>query len=227
MELEARRAAGRVHAARRHRGRRVEHLGRDQGPRRPRDRVGRRPATPPTTRPITRRRWSAPRRAGQGGAQPGRRRSGAGRRGEGVHARILPAAHGARADGAAGGARRRVRRQVRGLGMPAEPRRGPRRHRRVPRHEGRGRDRACHAARRRLRPQVEVRLRHRGGLSVERGRRRRSACMDPRRRHPAQLLPHHLGGADRHRPRRRRQAGGVAAPERAPSFLSTFAPDEA
>ena len=73
------------------------------------------------------------------------------------------------------------------------------------------------AARRRLRAQIEVRLRHRGGLSVARGRRAGARAVDPRGRHPPLLPPHHLGGEDRHRARCRRTRwwpGGTAARSR-------------
>ncbi len=62
-------------------------------------------------------------------------------------------------------------------------------------------------------PQVQARLRGRGGALLA-GRRRRAgeARLDPRGRPPPRLLPHDLGGASGGRPRRERHAGGVAAP---------------
>ena len=99
-------------------------------------------------------------------------------------------------------------------------------YRRSTRHEGRGRDGPRHPAGRRLRPQVEVRLRDRGGAAVQEDRRAGAGAVDPRGRYPPQLLPHDLGGADRDRPRRQ-TTSPVAWRHRsaAPSFLSTFAPD--
>ena len=72
-----------------------------------------------------------------------------------------------------------------------------------------------HAARRRLRPQVQVRLRHRGGAAVQgAGRRAGQGGVDARGRHASRLLPHRDGGALRGGPRRQQQGGRLAAPQR-------------
>ena len=82
-----------------------------------------------------------------------------------------------------------------------------------------GHDGAHHAARRRLRPQVQMRLRHRGGAAVQGdGRRAGQGGVDARGRHPARLLSHRDGGALRSWPRRqttRSWPGGTAARRRA------------
>ena len=205
-----------VQAARRRGGGRHEHLGRDPGPR---CAVIEWDDGPHALLQHRRLREGAARLGRQcarhAGAQPGRRRSGARRRGEGVHAANItqthmvhapmepPAALASFADGKCEvwgclqspyGARVDV---ADFLGIDRGERHGPR-----------------HAPRRRLRAEVERRLRHRGGVSVARGRQAGARAVDPRGRHPAQLPPHHLGGADRDRPRRSEQAGRVAAPER-------------
>jgi isoquinoline 1-oxidoreductase beta subunit len=71
------------------------------------------------------------------------------------------------------------------------------------------------AAGRRLRPQVQARLRQRGGdLLACHGRAAREAHLHARGRPAAQLLPHRVGGAAGSGPRRQRQGGGLAAPHR-------------
>ena len=81
---------------------------------------------------------------------------------------------------------RHAGRQMGGVGAGAEPGRRARRHRQGARHQAGGDDGAQHAARRRLRAQVEVRLRDRGGVAVARaGRRAGQGRVDPRGRSPA------------------------------------------
>ena len=72
-----------------------------------------------------------------------------------------------------------------------------------------------HAARRRLRPQEQGRLRQRGRAAGQ-GKRRPAGQggVDARRRPAPFLLPHGLGRAARGRARRAGQAGGLAAPQR-------------
>ena len=58
----------------------------------------------------------------------------------------------------------------------------------------RGCYRSCDAARRRVRPQVEVGLHGRGGAHLAEARRRADpSAMDARGRHPSLVLPHDLG----------------------------------
>ena len=73
----------------------------------------------------------------------------------------------------------------------AKPRRRQGRHRQSSRREARGDDCPLHAAGRRIRPQVQVRLRDRSRPTFE-GDRRRAAKgrVDARGRHPARLLSH-------------------------------------
>ena len=94
--------------------------------------------------------------------------------------RTYTQAHMAHAtDGAAGGAGRGDGRGRRGLGAGAEPLRHPPGRRRRPRARGGRGHRAPDAARRRLRPQVEVRLRRRGGADLQGGRRARPRAVEP------------------------------------------------
>ena len=84
----------------------------------------------------------------------------------------------------------------------------------------RQRDRARHAAGRRLRPQVEARLRHRGGRALAGdGRRAGQGDVDARGRSAQRLLPHGLGRAPRGRPGRAGQARRLAAPHRGADHL--------
>ena len=101
------------------------------------------------------------------------------------------------------------------LGAGAEPRCGPRRRGRgAGRLPGRGHH-AADAARRRLRPQVQVRLRHRGGVPVQRaGRHGREGGVDARGRRAPRLLPHRNGGPVRGRARRQEQGDRLAPPQR-------------
>ena len=68
-----------------------------------------------------------------------------------------------------------------------------------------------HAARRRLRPEVEAGLLRGGGGAVEAARQAGQGDLDARRRHPPRLLPHDGGGVSQGVGRRPRQADGVAA----------------
>ena len=81
-----------------------------------------------------------------------------------------------------------------------------------------------HAARRRLRPQVEVRLRDRGGAAVAGDRRRAGeGGVDARGRHPSRLLSHRDGRSLRGRARRAatRWSRGVIAARRRPSWRTS------
>ena len=108
------------------------------------------------------------------------------------------------------------RRQVGGLGAGAEPRRRARRHRQA-RSASRADDDdgAHHAARRRFRPQVQVRLRHRGGAAVQGLGGAPVKVVWTREddiRHGFYHTVH--GRALRGRARRRQQGGRLAAPQR-------------
>ena len=74
--------------------------------------------------------------------------------------------------------------------------------------------RQCHAARRRIRAQIEVRFRARGGAAVQGARRPGKGAMDAGGRRSSRLPAHRLGGTHRGRPRQERQGGGLAAPQR-------------
>ena len=184
------------------------------GPRGPRDRVGRRPARRLRQRAVPQGDVGDRRKAGQGDPQPGRRRCRSRQCGQDLQRRVLPAAHGAHLHGAAGGAGPRPRRPGGDLGLRPEPLRHPPGRGREARHADRERDRQRHAARRRLRPQVQMRLCARGGDPVAADRRAGPGAVDARGRHPALLLPHHLGRADRGGDRRQRQGHRLAAPQR-------------
>ncbi len=153
----------------------TQHLGGAEGPRGAQDHLGQRAERGPRLQGLPGAARSGREEARQGRAQRGRRRQGAGLRRQGDHGRVLRAPHPPCDHGAAGGGRAHEPWQMGGVGAGAEPRPGPRRHRRGARR-GSGRDhRAADAAGRRLRPQVQVRLRHRGGAAVQGpGRRARS-----------------------------------------------------
>ena len=71
-----------------------------------------------------------------------------------------------------------------------------------------------HPARRRLRAQVEVRLRHRSRPAFKGARRPRKGAMDAGRRRSQRLPAHRLGGTHRGRPRQERQGDGLAPSQR-------------
>ena len=153
--------------------------------------------------------------ARQDRAQRRRCRCGAEVGGAGDHRGILRAASRPCHDGAAGRGGAPRGRQVERVGAGAEPGRRARRHRQGARHQAGGDGGQLHAARRRLRPQVEMRLRDRGGVAVARARRRaRQGGVDARGRYPPRLLPHRDGRSLRGGPRRQQQGGGVAASQR-------------
>ena len=87
-------------------------------------------------------------------------------------------------------------------------------------------DRARDAPRWRLRPEVQARLRLRGGLARARDRRPGARAVDARGRPAEQLLPHRRGAPARGRARRAR-AAVVAWLHRSayPAISATFAPD--
>ena len=116
--------------------------------------------------------------------------------------------------GAAGRGRRCQGRQGRDLGAGAKPGRHARGRRQDARHPRGQCHRQRHAARRRLRAQVEMRLCAGGGAALEGARRAGQGAVDARGRCPARLPPHGFGGADRGRPRQERQGDRVAAPQR-------------
>ena len=118
-------------------------------------------------------------------------------------------------DGAACRARAHQGRQVRGLGLRAGAADDAHAARGAPRAEGGERHRQRDASRRRLRPQVETRLRDRGRAPQPGdGRRAREGHLDARGRPASRLLSHGLGGAARGRPRRQGPACRLAAPQR-------------
>ena len=205
-----------------------QHLGGDQGPRRAEDRLGRRPDTPATTR----RRYKAKleetaAQARQGRAQRGRRRGGAAVGGEGGHG----ASTTSRIWRMRRWSRRRDRacrrRQVRGLGAGAEPRRHARRPGQAAGHADRERDGQRDAAGRRVRPQVEVRLRAGSGAAVQGdGRRAGQARRGPARTtsSTASTTPSRSSAST---PGSTRNGKVVAWRHRsvAPTICSTFKPD--
>ena len=143
-----------------------------------------------------------------------RRRPGLGRQEGG--GRVSHAAPGARGHGAAGGDGEGRRRPLRVLGADAEPaggadRGGPR----AGDRRGRG-DHPRHAARRGLRPQVQARLRGRGGAAGQGGRRPRARAVDARGRRASRLLPLDERPALRRRARRRGPRRRLASPRRVP-----------
>ena len=191
-----------------------QHLGGAPGPRRAQDRVGRRPARLYNTEQYHQEMSATAAKPGKvirNQGDVGRRLRG---RGQGGQRRVLPAAHGAHRHGAAGGAGQRRRRQGGDLGAGAEPLGHAPGRGREARRADRERDGPRHAARRRLRAQVEVRLRARGGDPLAGGGRAGAGAVDPRGRHPAQLLPHHLGRADRGGAGCRQQGHRLAASQR-------------
>ena len=134
---------------------------------------------------------------------------------QGDHGRVLRAAPAPRHHGAAGGGGPHEPWQVGDLGAGPEPRPGARRHRRRARRGARRDDGAADAARRRLRPQVQVRLRHRGGAAVQgAGRHAGEGGVDARGRRAPRLLPHRDRGALRGGPRRQQQGDRLAASQR-------------
>ena len=207
--------SGQVRAARRRCGGRQGHLVGAQRAGRAQDHLGRRTQQGLRLQGLPRPARSRGQEARQGRAQRGRRRQGAGLRCQGDHSRVLRAAHRACHHGAAGGSRADDGRQVGGVGAGAEPRPGARRHRQGRRRQARGDGGAHHASRWRLRAQVQVRLRHRGGPDLQGlGRRTGEGGVDARGRPPARLLPHRDGRALRGGRRCRQQGGRVAASQR-------------
>jgi isoquinoline 1-oxidoreductase subunit beta len=99
--------------------------------------------------------------------------------------------------------------------LSSEPGWCPRRHRQASRRRSEERDPAQHAARRRLRTQVEMGLRHRGGAAVQSyGRRPGQGGLDPRGRHPERFLSYRDSGTPGGRDRQGQQSRCLATPER-------------
>ena len=128
---------------------------------------------------------------------------------------VLPAAPRPRDDRAARSHGAHRARQVRGLGLlPVAPG-GPGPHREAARPLPRGRHGERHAARRRLRAEVQARFRHRGGVAVEGdGREAGQGHLDARGRPASRLLPHRLGRVPGSGARRAGAADRLAAPQR-------------
>ena len=157
----------------------------------------------------------AARKPGQGGAQRRRLRGRGGERRTPHRGGVLPAASRPCLDGAARGERAHRAGQVRGLGLLPVTAGGARSGRQAPRHAGRGCHGARDAARRRIRPQVEARFRHRGGDAVQGdGRQAGQGGLDARRRFAPRLFPYRLRRASGSRCRCPRAAGRVAASQR-------------
>ena len=129
----------------------------DDGPN-ARLRLGRLPEGRSRRRPASPARWCATTAT----SRPPWRRRRKTRRG-----RVLHPASRARDDGAAGRDGADREREVRGLGLLPVAAGRPRPGRETRRHPGQGCDRARHAAWRRLRPEVEARLRRRGGGALQ------------------------------------------------------------
>ncbi len=128
--------------------------------------------------------------------------------------RLFRAALRARPDGSADCGRACDRRPLRGLGADPKPARrqnGRRPGARFRRGPG---DPARHLAGRRIRPEVEARLRRRSGIAVAEARRAGQGDLDPAGRHPARLLSHDLRSAPRSGTGCRGSHDGVAASDR-------------
>ena len=185
----ARRHAGRVPRDGRCRGGRDQHLVGARRPQEARDRVGRRPERGPRLRHLRRPApGSGPHRRPRH-PRPRERRRGVrgGRQGDGGG--VLRAVLHPHPDGAPGGARRRQRAAGEDHHLHPVAQRDP-----AVRREGAraGEDRRLvrgDASRRRVRPQVQARLRLRGGDPLEDGRSAGAGAVDPRGRDPQRLLP--------------------------------------
>ena len=204
-----------VRPARRRGRHRQEHLGGDEGSRGAQDHLGRRAQQGLRLQGLPGAAGSDREEAGQGRAQRRRCRQGAGLGRARDHGRVLCPAHPPRHHGAAGGHRADEPGPMGSVGAGAKPRRRPRRRRRGARRHDGGADALSHAAGRRLRPQVQVRLRHRGRAAVQGpGRHAGQGGVDARGRRPPRLLPHRDGRAPRGRHRRQQEGGGLAASQR-------------
>ena len=205
----------RLQPAGRHRGHREEYLGGHAGPEGAEGRLGRRPERGLRLRGVQGDARGGRAAAGAGGPQRRRRRRGHGRRRQEDRGGVLHPPSRARDHGAAGGRRPHRSGEVRGVGLLPVPPGHARPGREAARHGHEGRDRPRDAARRRVRAQVQARLRDRGGGAVPGdGREAGEGRLDPRGRPPSLLLPHGLRGAPRGGRGRARQAGGVAPPDR-------------
>ena len=206
-------AAADVPVARRRGRDRRQHLGGAEGPARAEDRMERRRRTPAFESGAFQKQLvqtvSQPR---QGGPQPRQRgrRVRQGRQGDRGH--LLDADAGARVDGAAGRGGRLPERQGHGVDADAEPAGGAGNRGRGAGHRQEGRHLPRDAARRRLRPQEQARLRRRGGGAVEAAGPAGEGGVDARRRPEARLLPRGRRRVSQGGGGRPRQADGVAAP---------------
>ena len=203
-----------IPAARRGRGDRAQHRRGDQGPGCAEDRLGRWGQRQIRLRRLPGRTRGGRTEARTGGTQGGRRRSRLEGRRQSDRRRVLSAASRPCRHGAAGCRRGRQGRQGGDLGAGAKRRRNARGRRQIAWHSPGECHRQRDPARRRLRAQVEMRLRHRSGPALKGTRRPREGAVDAGRRRPQWLPAHRLGGAHRGRPRQERQGDGLAASQR-------------
>ena len=205
--------AGKIPTARRRRGGRTEYLGGDARPRRAQDHLGRRPACGLRFRDVQGRDGGNRAQARTVVRNDGDAEKALAVAAKVVTARILsaPSPHAAMepvnatasfADGKLA------------VWCPVQSPGGHGGTRQEAQHQARGRDGQRDAAGRRLRAQVEVRLRHRSGAAVQGGGRAGQGHLEPRGRHPARLFPYGVGGADRCRAGSGRQGGGLAPSQR-------------
>ena len=228
IEIPGSGAAGEVRAVGRRGRDRQQHLGRDQGPRSAQDRVGRRPQRILRLAPPSRRRWKRPRAS--------RARSSATRATPkaslGSAAKVVTAEyyqpHMAHAPMEPPVATATVAGGKCEIWAPVQSPYGTREDAaKVLGHADRERDGPRHAARRWLRPQVEVRLRARGCVtSPRRWAERRSRSPGPARTtsRAASSTPPRSSGS---RPASTSRGKVVAWRHRsvAPTIMSTFMPD--
>ena len=156
----------RLQPAGRRRGHREEYLGGHARPEGAEGRLGRRPERGLRLRGVQGDAGGGRAAAGAGGPQRRRRRRGHGRRRQEDRGGVLHPPPRARDHGAAGGRRPHRSGEVRGMGLLPVPPGHARPGREAAGHGHEGRDRPRDAARRRVRAQVQARLRDRGGSAV-------------------------------------------------------------
>ncbi len=207
--------AARIPAARRRGRDRRQHLGGDAGPQGAEDRMGPGPARRLRFGPLQGHPARRGQAARQGRAQPRRRRRGvrpAAKGRQGRRGQLLRAAPRPRDDGAAGGGGRLPRRHAHGVGAGAEPAGSPGHDRQGARHRQEQGDLPRDAARRRLRPQVQARLRRGSGGALEEGGQAGQGRVDARGRPAVRLLPRRRRRVPQGDGRSARQAHGMARP---------------